>query len=513
MNDDMKNLFGEAPERIGMRSKPLFLLVVCFIITLCAPGISHAVSVVRFDREFGGKGSGAGAFGKTINIAFDLENNIYISDKENKMIQKLDPAGNFLMQIPKSGDDTTMFNAPGDIAVDNQGIIYAADWTSKYIEGTENPRLYMYGPCVHKFNIAGTLIHTYFMGELSAKPKTVVPGTFIVDETGKYGWALQPKGYDRELQVAVDSQGNLYALDVKNNMIYKYDPTGKELISFGKYGSGNGEMDAPSDMAVDKEGNIFVADKGNNRIIKFDQNGTYLLSFGSKGQNNGQFVEPVSITVTRDNEILVKDSSKFERIGLEHPFRGKEKGIGEEYTVESESLEDSDMGNLEYRIRRIEEALEESKDKEDVKEKLLAKHARYYTIIERVQKFSKTGEYRDRVIYKIDKNDRELNDLVFLALDAVGRIYLRDLDRSVIRRYIISGFFFPRLSEVEATYTARTESHDENFLEDYGDIDKNADLEDTRMGLAIKQALLANYDMTEKWNVSLQDTHVLGRLY
>ena len=54
--------------------------------------------------------------------------------------------------------------------------------------------------------MAGTLTQTYFVDEVSAKPGTVGPGTFIVDETGEYGWALRPKDYDRELLVTVDSQ-------------------------------------------------------------------------------------------------------------------------------------------------------------------------------------------------------------------------------------------------------------------------------------------------------------------
>jgi DNA-binding beta-propeller fold protein YncE len=480
----------------------------CFVIMLCVSGSSYAVSMARFDREFGGKGSGEGAFGKTINLAFDSEDNIYVSDKENKMIQKLGPDGNFLMQVPRVGSDVPLFNAPGDIAADNQGNIYVADWTSKHIEGTENPRLYIYGPCVHKFSMAGTLLQTYFTDEVSPKPKTVVPGTFIVDETGKYGWALRPKEYDRELLVAADSRGDVYILDVKNSVIHKYNSSGKKLLTFGRYGSGPGEMDAPSDMIADRENNILIADKGNHRVVKFDSTGTHLLSFGSKGQGAGQFIEPVSVVVARDGEILVKDSSKFERIGLEHPFRGEQERLGEEYAIQS--FEDSDMRRLEERILRLEEALEEGEDREKAKEKLLAKQARYYTVIERVQKFSSAGEYIDKAIYRIDKNDRELHDLAFLALDPQGRVYLRDEDRLVIRRYTIEGFA-PKLSEVEATYTARTENRDESYLEDYGDIDERADLEDRRMGLAIKQALLVNYDLTEKWNISLHDTHVLAR--
>jgi len=490
-----------------MRSKLLFSLL-CVIGILCFSASSHAVSIARFDREFGGKGSGAGNFGKTISLAFDSDGNIYVSDKENKMIQKLDQDGNFLMQVPRAGDDAPLFNAPGDIAVDHQGNIYVADWTSKHIEGTANPRLYVYGPCVHKLSMTGAMLHTYFIGAASPKPKTVVPGTFIVDENGEYGWALRPKEYDRELLVATASGGDVYILDAENNVIHRYNSAGKLILSFGRYGEAEGELDAPCDMLVDGEGNVVVADKGNHRIIKFDSAGNHIMSFGVKGQNAGEFIEPLSLAITKSGEILVKDSSKFERIGLEHPFRARQQTLGEEYVVQP--LEDSDMEYLEERIRRLEEALEAGDDKEKAKEKLLAKHARYYTVIERVQRFSDAGEYVGKAIYKTDKNNKELHDLAFLALDAQGRIYLRDEDRLVIRRYVIRGFV-PRLSEVEATYIARTENRDESFLEDYGDIDEKTDMEDRRMDLAVKQALLVNYDLTEKWNVFLQNTHILSR--
>ncbi len=429
---------------------------VYLILFILLSNTSMAVNIVKFDKEFGGKGSGTGTFGKTLNIAFDYNNNIFISDKENKMIQKLDPEGNFIMQIPKTGEDSYLFNAPSDIAVDGQGNIYVADWASRYIEGTENPRLYAYGPCVRKFSPAGLMERVYYVDEFSAKPKTVVSGTFIVDENGNYGWALQPKGYDREVLVSVDSNGNVYILDIKNNVIHKYAPSGEKLVSFGKYGSGNGEIDNANDMIIDKENNIFVADKGNNRVLRFDTNGNFVLSFGTKGQNNGQFTEPVFVIATNKGDILVKDSSKFERIGLEHPFRGKQEILpGEEYLLQPSK--DSELTELEYRIKRLEELLKEDEKKEEAKEKLLAKHARFYTVIERIQRFNKTGNYIDRVIYKIDKNNRELHDLFFLAIDPLGRIYLQDKDRLVVRRYSIEGFM-PRFSEVEKTYTARTEN-------------------------------------------------------
>ncbi|MBD3183622.1 hypothetical protein GF312_15130 [Candidatus Poribacteria bacterium] len=482
--------------------------VVVFLFLIILPSICYSADVIKFDMEFGGKGAGQGAFGKDIKMAFDDEGNIYISDKDNKMLHKLNSEARFLMQIPEDTEDKTLFNTPGDITVDKQGNIYVADWSSKYIEGTENPRLHLYGPCVYKFSSTGLLLNTYFIDSASPKPRTVIPGIFVVDEKGQYGWALRPKGYDRALLVTVDSQKNLYILDVENNIIHKYNPEGERVENFGNYGSGGGEMDSPGDMAADNEDNLIIADTGNNRIIKFDGSGEYILNFGSKGYGTSQFIKPVSLAVTKSNEILVKDSSSFDRIGLKHSFGSERRTLGGEYAIQP--VKDSELIMLEERILRLEEALEEGEDAEKAKEKLLAKSSRYYTVIERIQRFSDTGEYRDKAIYKIDKTHRELNDLEFLTLDPMGRIYLMDADRQVIRRYMIDGFT-PRLSEIEATYTARTENSDQSFLEDYGDIDEKTDLEDRRSNLAISQALLMNYDISERWNFSLRDTHLYAK--
>ncbi|MDP3027184.1 MAG: hypothetical protein Q8N63_05725, partial [Nanoarchaeota archaeon] len=48
---------------------------------------------------------------------------------------------------------------------------------------------------------------------------------------------------------------------------------------------------------------------------------------------------------------------------LEHPFKGQETTFGQEFAIQS--YEDGNTKNLEERIRRLEEALEEGKDKEE----------------------------------------------------------------------------------------------------------------------------------------------------
>ena len=70
-----------------MKNRSLCSICLCIVIILCISGSSFALSTVRFDREFGGKGSGEGGFGKIISLAFDREGNIsplYLKDVEDE---------------------------------------------------------------------------------------------------------------------------------------------------------------------------------------------------------------------------------------------------------------------------------------------------------------------------------------------------------------------------------------------------------------------------------------------
>jgi len=43
----------------------------------------------------------------------------------------------------------------------------------------------------------------------------------------------------------------------------------------------------PVDVARDSEGNIYILEMGNTRIQKFDRNGTYIMTIGRKGAGPG----------------------------------------------------------------------------------------------------------------------------------------------------------------------------------------------------------------------------------
>jgi len=504
--------------------KKLVHLHMLFVVLFCVISTASAVDSIKFDLAFGGKGAGGGGFSKNIHINFDNNDNIYISDADNKMVQKLSPDGRFLMQIPKEKTDELLFNKPGDICVDSAGNIYVADSTATHIKSTENPRIYIFAPCVYKFSPDGKLLDTFFVGTVDAlpkiRPKTALPVRVVIDENGQSGFGIQPKGHDRRLLVDVDSKQNLYVLDVENCVVFKLDQTGKAILNFGRYGAGDGEFDDATDIEIDQNDNVLVADNGNHRVLKFDSEGKFQFAIGKKGRGDNEFIKPLQISVIKNGDILVKDSSQFTRAMYQHPFY--ENGLYEAPYARSLALglkgsQQSEIDLLRERIKLLEESEyygyfdgdKEGGKKEEEDEERKAYRLRktvYHNVIERIQRFNARGIYKQRAIYKIDKQSEEHHDLKFLAIDPSGRIYLRDEGELTIMRYKIGGL----VTQIDAVYSARPEYSDSSFVEDYEDVDEKTDLKDEEKVFNISQSFLINYDLSERWNLTFQDTVSYG---
>ena len=526
-----------------------YTVILPLLTILCSLfiGIHTAFSVdfIQLEHEFAGKGSTQGRFSKDIHLAFDNQN-IYVSDTENRLIQKLSATGEFLSQFPEAPESPdNILRKPGHLAIDSIGNIYVADVTAHHIAETADPKIYMFAPCVHKFSPVGELLETYFVDPVDVHPKVVLPASLIIDESGKTAFGIQPKGHDRALSVALNTENELYVLDAERGRVHKFGADGEKLVAFGRYGAGEGEFDADAaDIAIDKRGNVLVADTGNHRIVKFDPMGKSLGAFGRKGRGNGEFVKPMALTTLPTGEILVKDASRSRRkVGglpevvvlsptltqltestpgqteLADTITNATRSQYGPFTQRSVTV--ADTAALNRRVRLLEEAEynryytdEETDDEGDAElaEELKRKDIRltlFHNIISRIQKFDNNGQYIGRIVYETDQLSEEKHDLTFLDLDAAGHLYLRDASDFTIAQYSITGFTV-KPSHMNGFYSLRAANLYNEYLEDYEDIDSSTDVQDELNQLELKNLFGWTYSLSERWHLTFLNELTYG---
>jgi len=204
-------------------------------------------------RTIGKAGSGPGEFNAPGGVAVAPDGSIYVADFYNHRIEKFTPGGKFARQWGKppsqsrgSGSfldfldsgKTVSFSYPTDVAVAKDGRLFVADGY--------NDRVQVFAP-------DGSFSHKW-------------GGPFAMNINGPFnGW------FATVTSIAIGPKGNVFVADFYNHRVQKFTPDGKFLTSFGRHGSGIGELTFPIAVAIADDGTVFVADYGNNRITKWRQ--------------------------------------------------------------------------------------------------------------------------------------------------------------------------------------------------------------------------------------------------
>lgn len=136
---------------------------------------------------------------------------------------------------------------------------------------------------------------------------------------GNYGFAFAHS-------VRVDAQDNIWAVDEGTDMLVKFSPEGRVLMTIGRRedpvqmlgnmpGAGvfHGRNEKyrfgrQTDVAFDQQGNIFVSDGYfDGRVVKYDKNGRFVKAVGKRGNANLEFNTPHSIATDFQGNVYVGD--------------------------------------------------------------------------------------------------------------------------------------------------------------------------------------------------------------
>jgi DNA-binding beta-propeller fold protein YncE len=276
-------------------------------------------------------------------IAFDSENNAYLTDRVNhRIVRKLStethfeewavgesgiefPSKDDIQSLPMAiieGSDFNIFSRIKNMLPDisrirnifeeifESGADFSEGVNRFYLPwaiaiGGPNNKIYISVSAsqdsLQSYNAEGTLIKEW-------KNRGTDEGEFYVP-----------------FDIVRDSQGNLFITDSFNHRVLKFSENGKFITAWGKTGVAQGEFVMPTGMAIDNADNIYVVDSGNLRIQKFDATGQFLQQWGGVDPKTlpsgadarllflfeqSEFVFPVDVVVDSKGNIYVIDMLK-----------------------------------------------------------------------------------------------------------------------------------------------------------------------------------------------------------
>jgi hypothetical protein len=194
-----------------------------------------------------------GYFGGPTDVAFDSDDNIYISDGyRNSRVAKFDKNGNWVTSWgsrgssgPQGDQNPSQFNTLHNIGIDRQNNVYVADRNNRRIQ------VFSRDGTFQRFivlNVTYDKARHPALGNLPAtRPDQTQPWTICITNT--------PTQY-------------LYTSDEEPGRIYKMTLDGKILGWIGESGRGPKQFNWIHGLACPSENELFVADMNNWRIQK-----------------------------------------------------------------------------------------------------------------------------------------------------------------------------------------------------------------------------------------------------
>ena len=217
-------------------------------------------------NRFGSRGDRNGQFICPFDVAFDDNNELYVTDSHNHRVQKFDTCGNYLLEFGGKGAGKSQLNHPTRITT-HQDKVYVADRQNNRISVFKND--------------------------------------------GRFYAVIGQQQLSRYFDIAVNINSEILAADWGRHCIYIFTLDGfyANKMSIHK-GIGGLALQFPCSITTDPNGFILIADTStyNHCVSIFDMIGNCICCFGSKGSNDNQFKSPRGIAIAPNGNIHISDT-------------------------------------------------------------------------------------------------------------------------------------------------------------------------------------------------------------
>jgi sugar lactone lactonase YvrE len=286
-------------------------------------------------------------FNLPTGLAVDANINVYVADSKNHAIRRISPNGTVLLLAgdlsPGFADGSSTnakFKNPEGIAVDNTGNVYVSDrgnhsirkidvngnvstiagnGSAGYVDGLQSQAQF-YNPNGLAIDASGNI---YVADGGNHCIRKITPEGLVSTLAGN-GTAGNANGngsnarFNQPFGVTLNNAGDIFVSDIKNERICKITQEGIVTTFVGVESTSSGTISQfpwPLGIAFDNDGNLLVVDYFRTRVLKVPPSGTsigVLAGNGRLGHVDGsgttaEFNAPINIAVDKNGNIYVSE--------------------------------------------------------------------------------------------------------------------------------------------------------------------------------------------------------------
>jgi len=285
----------------------------------------------KYSFHFGGYGLGGGYFDRPIAIDIDSEDNIYIVDQGNNLVQKFDRYGGFLCEWECIFPSTSSadFDRPSAIAIDTNDNVYMIN-----IDG-HSVRIIANDSCFNFFGnfrqsidfVIDDSNNVYVLDSEAYKIKkyrlNLISNEIPMEELAKKAKFIKETewgmfGSCRECflapsRIAYDQSGfnsYIYVLDHKDEgfLLHKIDKDGNFFDTLDIFHNTECPIIKPFDIYIDEDGYIYVIDQKTSSICKFNTDGEFIQKISDPSSEEATLKKPQALVQDSNKRLLIVDS-------------------------------------------------------------------------------------------------------------------------------------------------------------------------------------------------------------